>query len=203
MSKEIFDNRKEEIIKACEKLYEKQSFKEITIKSIGEETTFSRPSIYNYFQTKEEIFLEILQQEYEKWIFELEQIQKKYESMTKEKFAENMAHSIEKRQRLLKLLSMNLYDIEENSRMELLIEFKRVYGKAINTIKKCLDKFFINMSEDEKEKFLYSFLPFMYGIYPYAVVTEKQKEAMEKANVNYKYMTIYEITYNGIMNLFK
>ena len=203
MSKEIFDNRKEEIIKACEKLYEKHSFKEITIKSIGEETTFSRPSIYNYFQTKEEIFLAILQQEYEKWIFELEQIQKKHESMTKEKFAENMAHSIEKRQRLLKLLSMNLYDIEENSRMELLIEFKQVYGKAINTIKKCLDKFFINMSEDEKEKFLYSFLPFMYGIYPYAVVTEKQKEAMEKANVNYKYMTIYEITYNGIMNLFK
>ena len=43
----------------------------------------------------------------------------------------------------------------------------------------------------------------MYGIYPQAVVTEKQKEAMEKANVNYKYMTIYEITYNGIMNLFK
>lgn len=203
MSKEIFDNRKEEIIKACEKLYEKQSFKEITIKSIGEETTFSRPSIYNYFQTKEEIFLAILQQEYEKWIFELEQMQKDYESMTKEQFAENMAHSIEKRQRLLKLLSMNLYDIEENSRMELLIEFKQSYGKAIKTIKKCLDKFFTNMSEDEKEKFLYSFLPFMYGIYPYAVVTEKQKEAMKKANVNYKYMTIYEITYNGIMNLFK
>lgn len=203
MSKEIFDNRKEEIIKACEKLYEKQSFKEITIKNIGEETTFSRPSIYNYFQTKEEIFLAILQQEYEKWIFELEQMQKDYESMTKEQFAENIAHSIEKRQRLLKLLSMNLYDIEENSRMELLIEFKQSYGKAINTIKKCLDKFFTNMSEDEKEKFLYSFLPFMYGIYPYAVVTEKQKEAMKKANVNYKYMTIYEITYNGIMNLFK
>ena len=203
MSKETESTRKEEIIKACEKLYEKQSFKEITIKSIGEETTFSRPSIYNYFQTKEEIFLAILQQEYEKWIFELEQMQKKYESMTKEQFAENIAHSIEKRQRLLKLLSMNLYDIEENSRMELLIEFKQAYGKAINTIKKCLNKFFTNMSEEEKEKFLYSFLPFIYGIYPYAVVTEKQKEAMEKANVNYRYMTIYEITYNGIMNLFK
>ena len=203
MSKEIFDNRKEEIIKACEKLYEKQSFKEITIKSIGEETTFSRPSIYNYFETKEEIFLAILQQEYEKWILELEQMQRSYETMTKKQFAENMAHSIEKRQKLLKLLSMNLYDIEENSRMELLIEFKQVYGKAIRTIKSCLDKFFKDMQEEEKINFLYSFLPFMYGIYPYAVVTEKQKEAMEQANVNYKYMSIYEITYNGIINLFK
>ena len=57
MSKEIVDMRKEEIINACEKLYENNSFKDITIKSIGEETTFSRTSIYNYFQTKEEIFL--------------------------------------------------------------------------------------------------------------------------------------------------
>lgn len=203
MSKEICDNRKEEIINACERLYEKKSFKEITIKSIGEETTFSRPSIYNYFETKEEIFLAILQQEYEKWILELEQMQRSYETMTKKQFAENMAHSIEKRQKLLKLLSMNLYDIEENSRMELLIEFKQVYGKAIRTIKSCLDKFFKDMQEEEKINFLYSFLPFMYGIYPYAVVTEKQKEAMEQANVNYKDMSIYEITYNGIINLFK
>ena len=85
-----------------------------------------------------EIFLAILQQEYEKWIFELEQMQKDYESMTKEQFAKNIAHSVEKRQRLLKLLSMNLYDIEENSRMELLTEFKQSYGKAIKTIKKII-----------------------------------------------------------------
>lgn len=31
------------------------SFKDITLKDISRETTFSRTSIYNYFQTKEEI----------------------------------------------------------------------------------------------------------------------------------------------------
>ena len=203
MSKEICDNRKEEIINACERLYEKKSFKEITIKSIGEETTFSRPSIYNYFETKEEIFLAILQQEYEKWILELEQMQRSYETMTKKQFAENMAHSIEKRQRLLKLLSMNLYDIEENSRMELLIEFKQVYGKAIRTIKSCLDKFFKDMQEEEKINFLYSFLPFMYGIYPYAVVTEKQKEAMSQAGVDYTYSSLYDLTFIATKRMLK
>ena len=53
--------RKEEIIKACAKLYESMSFKEITIKEIGAETSFTRTSIYNYFETKEEIFLALLQ----------------------------------------------------------------------------------------------------------------------------------------------
>ena len=60
MTKKAIDERKEEIINACEKLYENNNFKDITIKSIGEKTTFSRTSIYNYFQTKEEYFLHYL-----------------------------------------------------------------------------------------------------------------------------------------------
>ena len=92
------------------------SFKEITLKEIGNATSFTRTSIYNYFQTKEEIFLALLQREY-------------------------------------------------------------------------------------REDFLYSFFPFMFGIYPYAVVTEKQKKAMEQAGVNYEYRSIYEITYTEVKKL--
>ena len=38
--------RQEEIISACEKLYQTMSFKDITLKEIGNETSFSRPTIY-------------------------------------------------------------------------------------------------------------------------------------------------------------
>ena len=41
----------------------------------------------------------------------------------------------------------------------------------------------------------------MYGIYPYAVVTDKQKEAMEKADVPFERLTIYDIAYKGILKL--
>lgn len=201
MSKETVDIRKEEIISACEKLYESNNFKDITIKSIGEKTTFSRTSIYNYFQTKEEIFLALLKKEYERWIEELDTIYEKNSEMTKERFASELAHTIEKRKKLLKLLSMNMYDMEENSRMEKLIEFKAVYGMAIKTIKKWLDKYFVNMNEKEKKEFLFSFFPFMFGIYPYTFVTDKQKEAMKKAEVPFEYLTIYDIAYKGILKL--
>ena len=66
-SKELTVSRKEEIITACEELYKAMSFKEITIKEIGNATSFTRTSIYNYFQTKEEIFLALLQREYKRW----------------------------------------------------------------------------------------------------------------------------------------
>ena len=198
---EHYDMRKEEIITACEELYDKYNFKDMTIKLISEHTSFSRPSIYNYFETKEEIFLDVFKKEYEKWTDELNLIRENNDSMTKDAFATSLAHTIEHKERLLKLLSMNMYDLEENSRMERLIEFKKAYGDAVHAVKLCLNKFFKDMNEKEVTEFLYSFFPFMFGIYPYAVVTKKQKEAMDKADINYEYHSIYEIAYTGIKKL--
>jgi len=203
MEKKPVDVRREEIINACEELYKKENFKDITLKQIGEKTTFSRTSIYNYFQTKEEIFLALFQREYEKWIEDLNKIYEKNEKLITEELANKLAHTIEKRPTLLKLLAMNLYDMEDNSKMEALVEFKQAYGNSIKAVKRCLDKFVTNMNEEEKTNFILSFFPFMYGIYPYAVVTAKQKEAMEKADVPFKKLTIYEIAYMGTLKLLK
>ena len=46
---ELIAQRREEIINACEQLYRTMSFREITLKEIGKITSFSRPTIYNYF----------------------------------------------------------------------------------------------------------------------------------------------------------
>ena len=194
-SEELTASRKEEIITACAELYKTMSFKDITIKEIGNATTFTRTSIYNYFQTKEEIFLALLQREYELWIHRLKQIQAEHERMTETEFADALAHSLEERKNLLKIMSMNHYDMEENSRIERLIEFKVVYGQSLAEVRNCLDKFFPKMTVQDKQDFIFSFFPFMFGIYPYTVVTEKQREAMTQAKVNYVYMSIYEITY--------
>ena len=51
ISEKTTTTRREEIVNACEKLYKTMSFREITLKEISEETSFSRPSIYDYFAT--------------------------------------------------------------------------------------------------------------------------------------------------------
>lgn len=200
-SKELTAARKDEIISACAELYKTMSFKEITIKEIGNITTFTRTSIYNYFQTKEEIFLALLQKEYELWVADLKRIQNDNEKMTVSEFADAIAKSLEERKNLLKIMSMNHYDMEENSRIERLIDFKKAYGQSLAEVRNCLDKFFPEMTIQEKQDFIYSFFPFMFGIYPYTVVTDKQKEAMKQANVNYVYMSVYEITYAEVRKL--
>ena len=200
-SPELTNARKKEIINACEELYKTMSFKEITIKEIGKATSFTRTSIYNYFQTKEEIFLALLKQENELWVADLTDMMAQHETMTKDEFADKLARSLEKRGQMLKIMSMNHYDMESNSRLEHLIEFKVAYGESIRTVENCLEKYFPDMSVAEKQDFIYTFFPFMFGIYPYTVVTEKQRAAMEEAGVNYVFMSIYEIAYNCVKKL--
>ncbi len=200
-SPELTNARREEIINACEKLYKTMSFKEITMKEIGNMTSFTRTSIYNYFQTKEEIFLALLKREYEWWTASLREMIEQHTAMTKDEFSDMLARSLEKREQLLKILSMNHYDMEAGSRPEHLAAFKVAYGDSIRTIMDGLTKFFPSMTVSEKQNFIYAFFPFMFGIYPYTFVTEKQRTAMENANVNYVFMTIYEITFHCVRKL--
>ena len=104
---------------------------------------------------------------------------------------------------MLKLLSMNLYDMEANSRMERLIEFKAAYGESKNAVDRCLQKFCPELDEAARQTFLYAFLPFVYGLYPYTMVTEKQKEAMNVAGISYVYMSTYDMAYTSIRTLLK
>ena len=201
VSEEFLLARREEIIDACARLYETMSFKEITLKEIGKATTFNRTSIYNYFDTKEEIFLALMQQEYEGWTAELDELLASRESLTNRELAEALAGSLAKRERLLKLLAMNHFDMEENSRPESLVDFKRAYGSSLQAVDRCLIKFRPDMSERERQDFLYAFFPFMYGLYPYAVVTDKQAAAMEEAKVGFVYHTVYELGLNCLLKL--
>lgn len=198
------DIHREEIIDACEKLYDNLNFKDITIKNISENISLSRPSIYNYFATKEEIFLSLLQREYSRWIKDLKiDILNTGDKLSTQEFARIFAKTLERRNKLLKLLSVNIYEIEANSSLTRLIEFKKVYKMTIDTISKCLIKHFPNKTYEDAEEFISLFLPFMFGIYPYTNITDKQSMAMKEANVPYKKITIYEIVYNEIIKILK
>ena len=195
--------RREEIINACEKLYQTMSFKEITLKEIGNAVPFSRPTIYNYFRTKEEIFLALYKREYDLWNEDLTSILEENETLSEDSLAGKIADSLARRGQLLKLLSMNNYDMEENSRPEFLTSFKSSYGKSLRLMRDLLEKFCPKMPGQELQNFIYIFFPFMFGIYPYTSVTEKQRAAMKEAEVDYMYQTVYELSYNCLMRLLK
>ena len=193
--------RREEIIAACAELNETMSFREITIKEIGAATSFTRTSIYNYFETKEEIFLALLQKEYELWVDAMNAVMEQNETMTRSEIADALARTLTDRSRLLRLLSMNLFDMEANSRAERLAEFKVAFGASLDTVTRMLEKYVPEMDAPARQEFLYAFFPFIYGIYPYTSVTEKQRTAMVQAGIPYVYQSAYDLTFTCLKKL--
>lgn len=190
--------RREEIIDACAALYETMSLREITIKLIGAHTSFTRTSIYNYFETREEIFLALLRREYEAWTADLDALPAQPDAAA---LADALARTLERRGTMLRLLSMNLYDIEANSRVENLAAFKTVYAASMQAVRRLLARSGPALSGLAAERFLYAFYPFLFGIYPYTTVTPKQQQAMAMAGVEYPRLSVREITRNFVEKL--
>lgn len=200
MEKTLVDSRREEIIDACEKLYKKIGFKNVSIKQIGENISCSRTSIYNYFKTKEEIFLALVEREYLKWNQDLEKIYKNEKPQAKEELIDGIVSSLSKRKILLKLISMNMYEMEENSSYESVRNYKIAYTKSVNLLKSYFMKF-LHYQEEQATKIVFTFYSFMIGIYPYSAVTEKQKRALKEINFQYDYYTINELIKMGLENM--
>ena len=199
-SPELTAARREEIIDACEGLYRELPFKDITIGMIAGRTTFTRASIYNYFKTKEEIFLALLQREYGLWNASLEAILEG-PALDAEGFAEALASSLDGRGQLLKIMSMNHYDMEGSSNPEALTSFKREYGRSLDLVERCLVRFFPSMGGGARRDFTYTFFPMMFGILPYTEVTDAQRSAMDEAGVDYVFMSAHELVRNSALRL--
>ena len=199
-SPELTAARRAEIIDACEELYREVPFKDITVGMIAERTTFTRASVYNYFKTKEEIFLALLEREYGLWNESLAAILDGPE-LDAEGFAEALATSLDGRGQLLKIMSMNHYDLEGSVRHEPLVSFKRAYGQSLSRVGRCLERFFPEMGEGARRDFVYTFFPMMFGIYPYTVVTDEQRAAMSEAGVDFTYASAHELVRASALRL--
>ena len=200
MQKKIVDTRREEIIDACEKLYKEVGFKSVNIKLIGENISCSRTSIYNYFETKEEIFLALVEREYLIWNKDLKKFYEKDNKVTLDEFINNIVSSLSKRKILLKLISMNMYEMEENSSYESVKSYKTAYTESVNLFKNCLIKL-LNFNEEEATNKVFTFFPFMIGIYPYSAVTKKQKKALTELDFKYNYYNIEDLIRIGLKNI--
>ena len=186
---------------ACEKVYKTQGFYGVNIKEISTEISLTRPSIYNYFETKEEILLGLLSREYECWCKELEEVIPQADRCDSITLAEKIAHTLEEKEILLRILNMNLFEIELNSRVERLADFKKLYLRAVTAFSGILRSYSPSISNTECEDFNNSFCAFLIGMYPLVFHTEKQKEAMKIAGVKLKEPSIYEMIYKALIRL--
>ena len=183
ISQEESAARRNEIIDACAALYETRNYHDITMAQVAERISFGRANIYNYFQCKDDIMLALLQREHELWADDLDALALRARDLSDEELAGCLAESLEAREQMLKLLAMNLYDMEQNCSFEGLVALKRAYGRVIDSLRKLIAAARPDWDDACIDCFVFGFMPFLHGVWPYARHTEKQLSAMREAGV--------------------
>ena len=199
-SLELIARREKEIVDACEKIYRAKGFCGVTIKEISTETSFTRPAIYNYFETKDEILMALLCREYREFCERLESLAAKAAQCTKAALADQIAGALAEREILLRIQSMDLFEIEQNSRLERLVRLKEIYGRTVAALETVPGAYGVSSGE-ERASCSRTFFAFLFGVHPYVFHTEKQLEAMRIAGISVRGTTVYEMVYQCLLRL--
>lgn len=183
-TQEQVDTRRKEILNACEELFQTTDYDEITLKGIAERTSISRTSLYSYYQTKEDVFLGLLEREYLQWHAALGEALAREDAMTVDELCACLTDSMLERTTMRRLLSVNLTDIEKNCSFDRLKDFKKTaVGPVQEDLRSLIQRTFPQASEDAREWFrsIYSIL--VLNAYPYTHPTPKQMKACREAGL--------------------
>lgn len=171
---------KADMIKAAEKLYKQHGYEYVNLLNISKLTHLSRPAIYNYYHSKEEIFLDILLREYNSFGARLKK-KLTIEKLTKDELADELADIILKHVYLLEFISSYENNIEENSTIEHLKEYRTEWDAGFYTDFMAAISFqFPEATQKEKDEFLDLFIASLYGIYPIICPSEERVAAMKE-----------------------
>lgn len=178
---EQFKQRRDDIVNSAISIYNEHGYDALTLRKIEQSIKISRSSIYNYFSSKEEILLYVIQNEYSSWIDEIENSNILHE----DDLVDLLVLSLGKRTWALQLMSTELSRIENNVKYEILVVFKKVVKQFIDLLLLKTEQAFPNYENEDYTNFVSSFMIFSFGIDQYTRHSDIQIEAMGDAGIIY------------------
>ena len=172
-TREQIKNRQKEILSASKHLFEEADYDSITLKAISESTSICRSSMYSYYTSKEDVFLDLLKYEYLDWGEALSRAFEKRPPMSREEFCRFLTDSLLSRETMARLWSLHMTTLEKNCSLEKLTDFKKSIQPVMDTFEEGLGIIFPSSGMSEREDFLAHFFIFTLSLYPYCHCTEK------------------------------
>ena len=119
------NERKEAIYKAAFALFKKNGYDKVSFNGIAVEAGFTKSNMYRYFSSKEEIFLNVFADLFEKWFEDCShQLQKLEQDEAIKHFAKTWVKSLMSHPKFLDLTPLLFLSLEKNSSFAQLLEFK-------------------------------------------------------------------------------
>lgn len=197
------DHRKNDIINACDKLFEIGGYDNVNIKAISEITTITRSSIYTYYKTKDEIILDLLALELVEFSNHLLEWSCSKQLQNAEEFCKDFTDIIVKNRKMLSHYCLLYSFLEINCRLDNLVEFKNKAIPVTGTIVKTIQQNFTHITHEQAELITTEIVTYVLGLYPATHLTDKQKEAIALSKEEYNEADFSTLCYLGILAFLK
>ena len=161
-------------------------YDDITFGKISEMTSISRPSIYNYYITKEEILLDVLEKEYLKWYENFKNSFNENFRLTKKDLSNLLINSFNNCNIFLRLLAIQYSIIEKNCSFEKLTQFKMNTQTILNSIESVVAKTFPRSTPNNRSTFISALFSSIGNLYEMCNSGDTQLKAMKIANREYQ-----------------
>jgi AcrR family transcriptional regulator len=174
-------SRESEIFDAAKHLLTIKSFDSIKLSDISEHVTFSRASIYQYFSTKEEIYLALLAKEIESFGIKVQDALKKIEIKRKSSktFSEVWIQLISEERVMLNLLSMAGTILEKNCSTSILLQSKSSMALSVgNYLIPSVREFFPKKNDEKLSNLIFFCIILANGLYPLCGLNESQQSIL-------------------------
>ena len=122
------DDRKNDICVSAHQLYENMDFDQIKMIDIADHVGLAKGTLFLYFRTKEELFLELLIREYDRWFQGADRLLtsgiKGSETAWKQAIQEYIGESLENQTILYRLVAILHSVLERNISLDTAVRFK-------------------------------------------------------------------------------
>ncbi|MBE6164269.1 MAG: TetR/AcrR family transcriptional regulator [Streptococcus gallolyticus] len=177
-SKEAIQQRFDDILNRTRELFLEQDYTDISLASVAKELNISRPSLYNYFSSKEELFLALLKHEY---LTCNDNFQRTFtQKLPVETFCQQLVHIFYQQPLFIKLLSLHTTALENKCGYEIMAQFKQDTLPFFKTQYHIIQQQFPKATEEDCWTFLQRLTTLSQTFYQYANIPKNQIDIMAK-----------------------
>lgn len=187
--------RREAILNAAVELLAGDDYHDISIARIARKAGLAKGTIFLYFRTKEELFLQLQMREYKSWFEDINRrldasLQHKKESSIYE-FVENIMASVGGHPMMIRLTPILHVILERNIDYKTALEFKRFLLSEIYTTGRLIERCLPFLRKNDGSRFLLHLQVLLIGLIqlsrPAPLVKQViEKEGMEVFQMNYE-----------------
>jgi len=196
--------KKEKILKTAWNLFKKADGKLPTVAVIAQKSGLSKGTVYLYFRTKEEIFLQLYLNKLQEWHESVaDNIEKCSGKISEVEFAEIITDYVIKNPLLLKLGSLVRGVLEEKTKDEVIVETRMQIAHLLECCGQLTCQNFPGVTLDQAVKIHLRIYALIFGLWQITSNPERIRRLLKKAEIDAFEPTFSEAVVESVATLLK